>query len=105
LRSLGKYSYGIYVWHFPLQRMLLAWYWTRPVQPSSNALVDAAVFVTAGLAGSILLGWVSYRLIEQPFLRLKRFFEYSKPESTGPRTSDPILASPARLSQSGHSRF
>jgi peptidoglycan/LPS O-acetylase OafA/YrhL len=97
LRSLGKYSYGIYVWHFPLQRMLLAWYWTRPAQPSSSALVDAAVFVTAGLAGSILLGWISYYAIERPFLRLKRLFVYSKTDSRTSRTSaDPVLAPSVR---------
>jgi peptidoglycan/LPS O-acetylase OafA/YrhL len=97
LRALGKYSYGIYVWHFPLQRMLLTWYGTRPAQPSPGALLDALAFVTVGVIGSLLLGWVSYRLIERPFLRLKRFFVYSKVEPLEPRTSaDPALASPAR---------
>jgi len=84
LRALGKYSYGIYVWHFPLQRVMLDWYSTRPAQPAPSALVDAVVFVTAGVTGSVLLGWVSFRVIERPFLRLKRFFVYSNAQSLEP---------------------
>lgn len=97
LRSLGKYSYGIYVWHFPLQRVLLGWYATRPAEPSAAALMDALVFVSAGLLGSLLLGWTSYHLIERPFLRLKRFFGYTGAavlDQRGP--ADSILAASGR---------
>ncbi len=95
LRALGTYSYGIYVWHFPLQRMLLTWYATRPAQPSPGALLDALLFVTVGVVGSLVLGWVSYRVIERPFLRLKRFFVYSKVEPLEP-SSRGVVASPVR---------
>lgn len=80
LRALGKYSYGIYVWHFPLQRALLQWYGFQP-PPSGVRGVDTVVFLVAGIAGSVILGWMSYRVIERPFLRLKRFFVYSEPET------------------------
>ncbi|MGB2717918.1 MAG: acyltransferase [Vicinamibacterales bacterium] len=84
LRGLGKYSYGIYVWHFPLQRALLEWYGFQP--PSSGVRgVDTVVFLVAGIGGSVVLGWMSYVVIERPFLRLKRFFVYSEPEA------DPLL--------------
>ena len=97
LRALGTYSYGIYVWHFPLQRMLLTWYATRPAEPSPGALLDALLLVTVGVVGSLVLGWVSYRVIERPFLRLKRFFVYSKVEPLEPQPSSrPVLASPVR---------
>jgi peptidoglycan/LPS O-acetylase OafA/YrhL len=80
LRTLGKYSYGIYVWHFPLQRALLDWYGFQP--PASGVRgVDTAVFLVAGIGGSVVLGWLSYLIIERPFLRLKRFFVYSEPSS------------------------
>ena len=56
-----------------------------------------SLFVTVGVVGSLVLGWVSYRVIERPFLRLKRFFVYSKVEPLEPRSSpDPVLASPVR---------
>lgn len=97
LRALGKYSYGIYVLHFPLQRVLLGWYGTRPSEPSSAALLDAFAFLLIGLSGSVLLGWVSYHVIERPFLRLKRFFAYSRDGSLGERLSpETVLASPVR---------
>jgi peptidoglycan/LPS O-acetylase OafA/YrhL len=96
LRTLGKYSYGIYVWHFPLQRILLGWY-NAPEAVPSRTVGDALIFITAGLAGSVLLGWISYRLIERPFLRLKRFFAYAKACSIEPRTpAEPVLASSGR---------
>jgi peptidoglycan/LPS O-acetylase OafA/YrhL len=86
LRALGKYSYGIYVWHFPLQRALLDWYGFQP--PASGARgVDTVVFLAAGIGGSLILGWISYLVIERPFLRLKRFFLYS----------EPLVSAPARL--------
>jgi peptidoglycan/LPS O-acetylase OafA/YrhL len=80
LATLGKYSYGIYVWHFPLQRALLHWYGFQPPASGVRAL-DTVVFLVAGVGGSVLLGWCSYLLIERPFLRLKRHFEYSEPEA------------------------
>jgi peptidoglycan/LPS O-acetylase OafA/YrhL len=77
LGALGKYSYGIYVWHFPLQRALLDWYGFQP-PPSGVRGVDTVLFLIAGIGGSVLLGWISYCVIERPFLRLKRFFVYSE---------------------------
>lgn len=77
LSALGRYSYGLYVWHWPLQRMLLAWYAARPIQARPSAgLLDALTFLVTGMVGSALLGWASYQLLEQPFLRLKRYFAY-----------------------------
>jgi peptidoglycan/LPS O-acetylase OafA/YrhL len=67
LRLLGKYSYGIYVWHWPLQQVLLLY--------AADRLTPAA-FLAIGLVGSIALGWISYLVIERPFLHLKRFFAY-----------------------------
>jgi peptidoglycan/LPS O-acetylase OafA/YrhL len=43
--------------------------------------VDTALFLVAGIGGSVVLGWLSYLIIERPFLRLKRFFVYSEPSS------------------------
>jgi peptidoglycan/LPS O-acetylase OafA/YrhL len=67
LRLLGRYSYGIYVWHWPLQNVMLSHY--VPV------LGPGKFFVT-GLLGSFALAWVSYHAIELPFLHLKRFVAY-----------------------------
>ncbi len=59
LRWFGKRSYGIYLWHWPLAVMLrpgIDVAWPRPV--------TAAVVI----AGGCLLGALSYRWVERPFL-------------------------------------
>jgi peptidoglycan/LPS O-acetylase OafA/YrhL len=85
LRALGKYSYGIYVWHWPIQRLLLVAYGRMSPTDRLEGTVQALAFVTIGITGSILCGWISYRLIESPFLRLKRLFAYSN-EPVAPAT-------------------
>jgi peptidoglycan/LPS O-acetylase OafA/YrhL len=74
LRSCGKYSYAMYVFH-----NLLHWYLGVPwlvatfgERPPEHVALAYALVV---LAVSYLLGFVSYHALEEPFLRLKRFFE------------------------------
>jgi peptidoglycan/LPS O-acetylase OafA/YrhL len=72
IRWIGKLSYGIYVYH------VLLWPLFKHAAIAISGLsrgvryelVFASVRVTVTLAAS----WVSYRLLELPFLRLKRFF-------------------------------
>jgi peptidoglycan/LPS O-acetylase OafA/YrhL len=74
LRTLGKYSYGIYVYHVPIY---YAGYWTvlerfRIHGHLSNvfALVSLGCVMLASLGVAVL----SYHLIEARFLRLKSYF-------------------------------
>lgn len=50
LRFLGRISYGLYLWHFPIYQ------WSGPV---------------VGLPLSIIVACLSYRYVETPFLRRK----------------------------------
>lgn len=59
--SIGRVSYGVYLWHFPL---ILVFY---PLVPSRNALCLLVILVS-----SYCLAMISYTFIETPFLRLKR---------------------------------
>jgi peptidoglycan/LPS O-acetylase OafA/YrhL len=89
LRALGKYSYGIYVWHWPLHDLLLIPYNARPVA-AHPGFFDPLLFLAAGVVLSIVLGWLSYTLFERPFLGLKRFFTYQPPADSmelGPAVS------------------
>ncbi|HYT93371.1 MAG TPA: acyltransferase [Gemmataceae bacterium] len=77
LRWLAKYSYGIYVFHFPLGPCLLRLS-EAAVFPAARQLglepyFRTIVFVTAS-AIAILLAVLSYHLYEKHFLKLKRFF-------------------------------
>jgi peptidoglycan/LPS O-acetylase OafA/YrhL len=80
LRALGKYSYGIYVWHWPLHGFMLLWY--SAWQPAQFAWLPPSLFLGAGVCGSIILGVISFKVLEGPFLEFKRFFSYSRPAWT-----------------------
>jgi peptidoglycan/LPS O-acetylase OafA/YrhL len=72
LRSVGKYSFAMYVVHFPLNKWL--------GYPLATALVPhpgafaAIVYGTVMVLLSYLIAWASFHLYEQHFLRLKKYF-------------------------------
>lgn len=69
LVSIGRISYGLYVWHLPIYGFVFKYgSWMPRVAQSV-----AAVLVSFGVAAS------SYRFIEQPFLRRKPRRSVSKP--------------------------
>ncbi len=80
LREVGKYSYGMYVFHLPLhllagQRLL------------GGSVSDASLPVGLGyFAGATLAtfaaAFVSYHLLERHFLQLKRYFVAEAPRAT-----------------------
>ena len=78
LRFFGKYSYGIYVFHFSVfgglsasLRFLLN---SHLHSKTASVLIDG--IVTGALTVAVAL--VSYHLIEVRFLRMKRFFGYNR---------------------------
>jgi peptidoglycan/LPS O-acetylase OafA/YrhL len=68
---LGKISYGLYVYH--LTGLLLV----DKVFPGGKAgAVHAGVRLVLALGATILISIVSYKVVEAPFLRLKKRFTY-----------------------------
>jgi peptidoglycan/LPS O-acetylase OafA/YrhL len=78
LRFFGKYSYGLYVFHYSLEVML-----DGPTRLYvSSHLHSKALGVLAGaclvMAATIPIALLSYHLYEAPFLSLKQYFSYNK---------------------------
>jgi peptidoglycan/LPS O-acetylase OafA/YrhL len=82
LRALGKYSYGLYVFHplvFGLYlealavRLLAGW-------PSAGIFASVAA-IKIGL--TFLVAFVSWHVYEAPMMRLRRFFSWAPPARSG----------------------
>jgi peptidoglycan/LPS O-acetylase OafA/YrhL len=76
MRVLGKYSYALYVFHFPLaivlQRVGLSVLGFPRIAGSS--VPGAIAFTVIAITISLLIALLSWNLYEKHFLRLKRFF-------------------------------
>ncbi len=70
LRFLGKYSYGIYVYHCLIIAGLQR-YWNWTALPS---IPNYFVFLSVAGSLSVAVAWVSYNLYEVHFLKLKKLF-------------------------------
>ena len=63
LQGIGRWSYSIYLWHWPIVVWLL----------QSRSRQDGA-WIAAGMAASVVLGWLSFRLVENPARRFVNRF-------------------------------
>jgi peptidoglycan/LPS O-acetylase OafA/YrhL len=77
LTFLGKYSYGLYIFHSALEPTFRRYL-------SINMLIERVfhhywparlAYMTMAMGISILVAWASWHLYEKQFLKLKRFFE------------------------------
>jgi len=84
LRTFGRYSYGLYLYHLPLAAVL------HPLKDhliavTRSFLAGSAVYLTTAFAINLIVAGLSFHLFESPILRLKEHFQsYS---SVGDRTN------------------
>ncbi|WP_167758726.1 acyltransferase family protein [Zemynaea arenosa] len=60
-RGWPDISYGVYLYGWPVQKLLILWF----------AGITPGVLIAASLAGSLVLGFLSWHLVEKPFISLK----------------------------------
>jgi peptidoglycan/LPS O-acetylase OafA/YrhL len=80
LRFFGKYSYGLYVLHYValpfLHRVFRGWIGHF----TANRVIGLTVSAAMAFFLSVVAAYLSYNLYEKQFLRLKRYFDYDRPE-------------------------
>jgi peptidoglycan/LPS O-acetylase OafA/YrhL len=75
LRSLGTYSYALYLFHFFVGMLAVGLPWTPARNPQWFVPAQLALWATA-IAASYGLARLSWALLEAPMLSLKRHFPY-----------------------------
>jgi peptidoglycan/LPS O-acetylase OafA/YrhL len=94
LLYLGRISYGLYIYHNFMQRLLPQVFDRLHVAPPTNLGVQFA----ARAAATVLVASASWYLIEKPINGLKKFFEYAKPSASkgipSPQTLPPSAPVP-----------
>jgi peptidoglycan/LPS O-acetylase OafA/YrhL len=87
LRVFGKYSYGAYVLHTPLQPLWMTLFPPRAISQLANGygliasqLAGLLGFVTLGISLTMVLAVITFHSFEQRFNRLKRFWQYGQPK-------------------------
>ena len=77
LRLVAKVSFGMYVWHIVAIRLMNKVV-RLPHEATPHSLwIFYGVMSVGTVIGTVILGLISWYVIEQPFLRLKRFVPYS----------------------------
>jgi peptidoglycan/LPS O-acetylase OafA/YrhL len=75
LRMFGRYSYGMYVWHtFVIWRIHDSMFRDgRTAAVTGSSVAGDLLFVAVALAMTMAVSLASWYVVENPFLRLKRF--------------------------------
>jgi peptidoglycan/LPS O-acetylase OafA/YrhL len=73
LRFIARISYGMYVWHLVVRRLILAHVSLPDAGSPHGWWLYYGVVAGGTLGGTIVLALVSWYAIEQPILKLKRF--------------------------------
>jgi len=81
LRVLGRYSYGLYLWH-QLPDAAVRRFEVRVETIVRLPIANSLIAFSLVFGGCLLVAMLSYHLIELPFLKMKRYFAYRDEQKT-----------------------
>ncbi len=81
LRTFGKYSYALYLFHLPIRAAIRDRFFTPGRFPVilASYLPGQFIFYGVATAAALAAAWVSWQVYEKQFLKLKRFFPSPEP--------------------------
>ncbi len=90
LRTIGRYSYGVYVIHLPLMYLISGLLALRGLyDPREEGWIAAIMLIVVNALLTAAIAFVSFHAYEKHFLRLKRYFpEGMRPDLLSGRTGD-----------------
>jgi len=78
---VGKISYGVYLYHIYIPYLTADFlYYLEITLPNFLQPYAFILYFISNFCITLLLSWLSWRLIEIPFMRLKKHFKYQTPE-------------------------
>jgi peptidoglycan/LPS O-acetylase OafA/YrhL len=93
LKFLGKYSYGLYVFHHLLRPVF------KEIIPldalvtlTGSSFSGLFLFAVLAILLSIIPAWLSWHLFEKHFLKLKRYFSYETPKDAPTTPERPSIS-------------
>ncbi len=89
LRAFGKYSYAMYVFHLLTALVLMRAFIEYELTPTlhGSQIPLNIIFSATATATTFALAWLSWQLIEQPLLRLKKRIRYAEAPAPIPGAS------------------
>lgn len=97
LRTLGKYSYGLYVYHWPIKFLCMGIVAKLGLKTASwlgTGLLDGLIQLVMISVLSLIVAIISWNIWEMPWLRLKKYFAYDDAKRVAAKSAGPIVVEP-----------
>jgi peptidoglycan/LPS O-acetylase OafA/YrhL len=104
LRTLGKYSYALYLFHLPLRALIRDTVYGREDFPTllGSLIPGQILFYALSSALALAAAWLSWQLFEKHFLSLQRFFR-NLPPQPAPLIPEGVVAAGGGIAAPAHS--